>query len=214
MGYRAGFGAADLTNATAIGANAMVSQSNSLVLGGTGTNAVNVGIGTTAPTQKLEVAGQIFSNTGGFRFPDNTVQTTAATGAGSNATVAAANGVSTIMASGITTVKLGGAGSDLTAATNIYQAGNNFSLTGGNVGIGTNAPAQMLGVAGNIQSSGNIAVDYGNANVGTVDKSLRFNATSSSEAIGSNCFSANPQQSVRTRLLHGLRQPHEHHQRR
>ena len=38
-----------------------------------------VGIGTTTPTQKLEVAGQIFSSTGGFRFPDNTVQTTATT---------------------------------------------------------------------------------------------------------------------------------------
>ena len=37
-----------------------------------------VGIGTAAPTQPLEVAGQIFSSTGGFRFPDNTVQTTAA----------------------------------------------------------------------------------------------------------------------------------------
>ena len=40
-----------------------------------------VGIGTTTPRQPLEVAGQIFSNSGGFRFPDNTVQTTAATGA-------------------------------------------------------------------------------------------------------------------------------------
>ena len=39
----------------------------------------NVGIGTTIPSQKLEVAGQIYSSTGGIRFPDNTVQTTAAT---------------------------------------------------------------------------------------------------------------------------------------
>ena len=38
----------------------------------------NVGIGTSTPGQKLEVAGQVYSNTGGFRFPDNTVQTTAA----------------------------------------------------------------------------------------------------------------------------------------
>jgi hypothetical protein len=39
----------------------------------------NVGVGTTTPGQKLEVAGQVFSSgsTGGFRFPDNTVQTTA-----------------------------------------------------------------------------------------------------------------------------------------
>ena len=45
------FGAA-FTNATAIGANALVSQSNSLVLG----DSVNVGIGTTAPQAKLHIS--------------------------------------------------------------------------------------------------------------------------------------------------------------
>ncbi|GAA4364450.1 hypothetical protein GCM10023185_34010 [Hymenobacter saemangeumensis] len=39
-----------------------------------------VGIGTALPSQQLHVVGQIFSSAGGFRFPDNTVQTTAATG--------------------------------------------------------------------------------------------------------------------------------------
>ena len=38
----------------------------------------NMGVGTTAPTEKLEVAGKIFTNQGGIKFPDNTVQTTAA----------------------------------------------------------------------------------------------------------------------------------------
>lgn len=77
LGYNAGPTTGNLTNTTAIGANAQASQSNSLVLGGTGSYAVRVGIGTTAPTQPLEVNGQIFSSSGGFRFPDNTVQTTA-----------------------------------------------------------------------------------------------------------------------------------------
>jgi hypothetical protein len=42
-----------ITNASAIGSNALVTQSNSIVLG----NNVNVGIGTTAPQTKLHVQG-------------------------------------------------------------------------------------------------------------------------------------------------------------
>ncbi|NNF34770.1 MAG: hypothetical protein HKN68_11700 [Saprospiraceae bacterium] len=37
-----------------------------------------VGIGVTNPKEKLEVAGKVFSNQGGFKFPDSTVQATAA----------------------------------------------------------------------------------------------------------------------------------------
>lgn len=59
IGYKAGASGSDLTNSTAIGANALVSASNSLVLGGTGGNAVNVGIGTPAPTEALHVVGNI-----------------------------------------------------------------------------------------------------------------------------------------------------------
>lgn len=42
----------------------------------------NVGIGTAAPAQKLSVAGTIESTSGGIKFPDATVQTKAANGAG------------------------------------------------------------------------------------------------------------------------------------
>ncbi len=74
VGYRAGFtntlgtsntyvgSGADatvnnFTNATAIGFNAKVGASNAIVLGGTGVNAANVGIGTTSPnaSAKLDV---------------------------------------------------------------------------------------------------------------------------------------------------------------
>ena len=52
----------NLTNATAIGANAIVGQSNSLVLGDTN---VSVGIGTSAPNTKLQVVGNIRVGTSG-----------------------------------------------------------------------------------------------------------------------------------------------------
>jgi len=45
-----------------------------------GDASVNVGIGTSAPAQKLDVAGIIRSSSGGFLFPDGTTQTTASSG--------------------------------------------------------------------------------------------------------------------------------------
>lgn len=48
-----------------------------------GYTAGNVGIGTTAPAQKLSVAGMVESTSGGFKFPDGTVQTTAGGGGSS-----------------------------------------------------------------------------------------------------------------------------------
>jgi hypothetical protein len=58
-GYLAGAASGALTNATAIGYNASVSSSNSLVLGGTGVDAVFVGIGVSAPTAALHVNGSV-----------------------------------------------------------------------------------------------------------------------------------------------------------
>lgn len=55
VGWSSGVTAGNLTNATAIGAGATVSESDALVLGGTGSFAVNVGIGTSTPTHALEV---------------------------------------------------------------------------------------------------------------------------------------------------------------
>jgi hypothetical protein len=50
-------GNSNISKSVAIGYNAAVTASNSLVLGGTGADAVNVGIGVTAPTSQLEVNG-------------------------------------------------------------------------------------------------------------------------------------------------------------
>jgi hypothetical protein len=55
VGFMSNVGDTSLTNATAIGANAVVAISNALVLG----NNVNVGIGTSSPAAKLDVEGAV-----------------------------------------------------------------------------------------------------------------------------------------------------------
>ena len=47
----------------------------------------NVGIGNTTPANRLSVDGIIESTSGGIKYPDGTVQTTAATGGNSNVTI-------------------------------------------------------------------------------------------------------------------------------
>jgi hypothetical protein len=58
LGYQAGPDAnsPNLSNTTAIGWNATVSQSNALILGGSGAYAVNVGIGTATPDHVFTIA--------------------------------------------------------------------------------------------------------------------------------------------------------------
>jgi trimeric autotransporter adhesin len=56
VGFDCDAGADGLSNATAIGAHAMVGASNSLVLGGTGDYAVKVGIGTSTPSNVFTIA--------------------------------------------------------------------------------------------------------------------------------------------------------------
>jgi hypothetical protein len=57
LGAQADATASSLYNATAIGFQAKVGESNAIVLGATGANSVNVGIGTTTPAATLEVNG-------------------------------------------------------------------------------------------------------------------------------------------------------------
>lgn len=63
--------ASGLTNATAIGYNAIVGASNSLVLGGMGADAVNVGIGSTTPSAKLSVTGSGLTTGKAFEITDS-----------------------------------------------------------------------------------------------------------------------------------------------
>jgi hypothetical protein len=52
---------ATVSNSVAIGINSRISQNNTITLGGTGSYAVNVGIGTSTPSAKLDLSGSVAS---------------------------------------------------------------------------------------------------------------------------------------------------------
>ena len=127
VGYNAGpdSGHPNLVNATAIGANAVVSESNALVLGGIGTNAVNVGIGITTPAYPLHVMGTIRSETGGLSLGGF-----APVSIDSNGT---AGGRFTILTNGNVGINKSNPTTNLDVAGNIDASG---ALIGGSLNVG------------------------------------------------------------------------------
>jgi hypothetical protein len=135
-------GAAGINHATAIGFQAKVTQSNSLVLGGVnGTNGVTVetkvGIGTTAPTSLLHVFGS---------------QPPAATTSSSNNGTAAAPVLQVI----------GGTGGDTTVHDSVAGAGGSVLIQAGAGGKGT-----ALGDFGGL--GGSITLQAGTGGAGDVN---------------------------------------------
>lgn len=150
----------------------IIAPNNDILLNGgqgnsTGSNAMsygNVGVGNTNPSQKLDVNGVIKSRTGGFMFPDGSVQTTAATGGGvpsvfgrTGTVVAAANDytwaqinkttssladIATRSASDLSSGTLPDA--RFPAALPTVSGANLTSLNASNIGSGT-VPAARLG---------------------------------------------------------------------
>jgi hypothetical protein len=151
LGYNSGPGTAtQLTNATAIGANALVSASNALALGGTGANAVSVGIGTATPAATLEVNGTAqFDNTITFAAG----QTFPGTGNGTITGVTAGSGLTGGGSSGSVTLSVPAAG-----ITNAMLANSSLTVTpgtgltgGGSIPLGGSA---TLSIAANACGSG------------------------------------------------------------
>ncbi len=129
VGNVADVGAGNLTNATAIGANALVAVSNALVLGSinglnNATADTNVGIGTTTPAFRLHV---VDPGAAGLRVQTNT-------GGGAVAS-------------------FGGFG-DFQIDSNGLAGGRFVVQQAGRVGISTNAPTSTLSVNGTADKPG------------------------------------------------------------
>ena len=136
-----------LTNSTAIGANAIVTQNNSLVLGSiSGTNgatsSVNVGIGTTAPSDKLEVNGNLR-----FSGVDTIYAAPSATGSGKSMWIRA----------GSPFVPVGGSGGSINIeATNNMPAGGS-----GYANLGPSGNINLIAGSGYNTAGGNINITAG-----------------------------------------------------
>jgi hypothetical protein len=195
LGYQSGPGTTtQLTNATALGANALVSENNALVLGGTGANAVNVGIGTAAPVATLDVRGTgnftgLINFAAGQTFPGAVGSVTAGTDLTST-------GTSTNPVLNLDTTKV-----PLLAASNTFTgnqtvngnlsasgvvSGNSFQIGSSLFAFGnvTNASA-FLGFAGNMTMTGigNTATGYHALGAGT---SAESDTATGYEALGGN----------------------------
>lgn len=83
-----------------------------------------VGIGTNSPTEQLEVAGTVYSTSGGFKFPDGTVQTTASAGGGSD-------GDWTISGNNIFSAVSGNVGVGSASPVSKLHVDGTFKVTGG-----------------------------------------------------------------------------------
>ena len=161
----------------------------------------NVGIGTTGPTQKLDITGNLkFS---GALMPNNNPGTAGyflvSTGASSPPTWFSANGLAwtTTGNSGTTpgTNFIGNTDAvDFVIKTNNAERAR-FS-SAGNFGIGTTNPGQKLDVNGNINAAGSIYVDGASSNTGTLNPGLYFGGANSGEVISSKRTSGTNQYGI------------------
>jgi hypothetical protein len=159
-------------------------------------NAGNVGIGNSIPSFRLDVSGQIRSSTGGFVFPDGTVQTTAAAGGGGGSItgVTAGAGLTGGGTSGAVTLNVG-AGTGVSVAADAISV--NYGATAGTAVQGntaitvaagngmTGGGALTLGNGGSVTLTNN---DRGSdqaifKNVANATGTVQFNARSNTDTI-------------------------------
>lgn len=135
VGYNAGpdAGHPGLSNSTAIGENAVVSESNALVLGGTGSDAVSVGIGTATPGATLDVHG-----TGNFTGPITFAAGQVFPGTGTVTSVGSGAGLTggPITGTGSLSIATGGVSNAMLANSSLTVAAGTDLTGGGPVSLG------------------------------------------------------------------------------
>jgi hypothetical protein len=168
IGYFAGPTANNLSNTTAIGSGAAVGESNALVLGGTGANAVNVGIGTATPQYTLDVHG-----TGNFTGNVTFAPTQTFPGEGTISAVVAGTGLTGGGTSGSVTLNVNTAlipqlGAANTFTGNQYVTGNLVVSASGTGVLGESSASsgQAEGVAGLAASPSGYGVEGLNTSTG------------------------------------------------
>lgn len=110
----------------------------------------NIGIGTTSPTQKLEVNGNIKLTSGGYLYGD---------GSDAYLVLTNANGSKLAYGSSVYFEALAASANIRASSENINIFNNNGRITlsgSGAVGIGTTSPIYKLDVSGEIRTTGNV----------------------------------------------------------
>jgi hypothetical protein len=121
------------------------------------TTNYRVGILNAAPSYPLDVAGIIRSSTGGFKFPDGTVQTTAAAGGGGSVTVVTGSGF--IASSGGTAPNITLSASGTPSSTTYLRGDNTWATASGSGGPTQVVWSTLYDVDFTAQSTQTIAAD-------------------------------------------------------
>ncbi|MFZ2252681.1 MAG: beta-propeller fold lactonase family protein [Minisyncoccia bacterium] len=211
LGAFANASANNFASSTAIGAGAIVGASNALVLGGTGSSYVNVGIGTTTPDSTLTIRGtgvnnlvNIASSTGTSVF---SILANGNVGIGSstaNARLTVSGGSFDLLA--LNTEGVEGAELITAVADRDFSGANNWSGTNWSVGSGVathtagnntyslgNGFLSSAPVAGNYYQ---ITFDINTTAIGTPGVKVSFGGTDSTVEYGTNLDGAQTSQVV------------------